>query len=140
MWMNHHRLFTHMRHSDDVLMLTNLLLLLGVVWIPYPTLLMAQAAVKGDFRDAAMLYNGSYFVLALLFALQLYTATARDLVDREYAAVRHIEISYFVGPIIYAVCFAVTWWSVPLSLTINGAMALYFLLSPSIRVGLARKP
>src|ERR1017187_26660 len=43
MWVNHHRLFSHIHRSDDVLMVTNLLLLLGVVWIPYPTSLMARA-------------------------------------------------------------------------------------------------
>ena len=66
MWINHHRLFTHVRRSDDMLLLSNLLLLLGVVGIPYPTLVMAQAVSKGGFRDAALLYNGSYLAIALL--------------------------------------------------------------------------
>jgi uncharacterized membrane protein len=59
MWINHHRLFFHIRRSDEILMLTNLLLLLGVVWIPYPTALMAQAVATGQLRDAAIFYNGS---------------------------------------------------------------------------------
>lgn len=91
MWINHHRLFTHVRRSDDMLLLSNLLLLLGVVWIPYQTLVMAQAVSKGGFRDAALLYNGSYLAIALLFNLLLSTAIRRNLVDREYAAVRHIS-------------------------------------------------
>jgi len=139
MWINHHRLFKHIRRSDDVLMLTNLVLLLGVVWIPYPTSLMAQAVTRGSILDAAILYNGSYLVIALLFNLQLYIAIRRGLVDREYAAVRHIAKSYVIGPALYALCLAVTWWNVPLSLTINGAMALYFLLSPSLQGAAARE-
>ncbi len=133
MWINHHRLFTHVRRSDDMLLLSNLLLLLGVVWIPYPTLVMAQAVSKGGFRDAALLYNGSYLAIALLFNLLLSTAIRRDLVDREYAAVRHIAKSYLIGPSMYALCLAITWWNVPVSLAMNGGMALYFLLSPSLR-------
>ena len=137
MWINHHRLFTHVRHSDDVLMVTNLLLLLGVVWIPYPTLLMAQALTIGRVREAAILYNGSYFVIALFFNLQLYACIHRGLVDREYSAVRNIARSYALGPGLYAICFAVSWWNVPLSLAINGALALFFLLSPELRVSSA---
>lgn len=133
MWINHHRLFTHVRRSDDMLLLSNLLLLLGVVWIPYPTLVMAQAVSKGAFRDAALLYNGSYLAIALLFNLLLSTAIHRGLVDREYAAVRHIAKSYLIGPSMYALCLAITWWNVPVSLAINGGMALYFLLSPSLQ-------
>lgn len=136
MWINHHRLFTHVRRSDDMLMLSNLLLLLGVVWIPYPTSLLAQAVTRGSILDAALLYNGSYLAIALLFNLLFYTCIHRRLVDCDFAAVRTIARSYLIGPAMYALCMAVTWWNVPLSLAINGAMALYFLLSPSLQ----RKP
>jgi|ERR1035438_1579636 uncharacterized membrane protein len=130
MWINHHRLFSHIVRSDDVLMVTNLLLLLGVVWIPYPTSLMAQAVVNGRLRDAAIFYNGSYLALALLFNLLLFTCTARGLVDRNYAGVRGIARSYAAGPLMYILCLATSWWSVPLSLAINGGVAIYFLVSP----------
>jgi uncharacterized membrane protein len=133
MWINHHRLFTHVRRTDDMLLLSNLLLLLGVVWIPYPTSLMAQAVTKGVVLDAALLYNGSYLVIALLFNLLFYTCIQRRLVDCEFAAVRGIAKSYLIGPSVYVFCFVITWWNVPLSLAINGAMALYFLLSPSLQ-------
>lgn len=41
--------------------------------------------------------------------------------------------SYLVGPSMYALCLAITWWNVRVSLAINGGMTLYFLLSPSLR-------
>jgi uncharacterized membrane protein len=131
MWINHHRLFSHIQRSDDVLMVANLLLLLGVVWIPYPTMLMAQAVSTGQVRDAAILYNGSYLVIALLFSLLLFTCIHRRLVDREYAGVQGTVKRYSLGIVMYVLCFAVTWRNVPLSLAINGGMALYFLLSPN---------
>src|SRR3954447_20216694 len=37
MWMNHHRLFTYITKSDTTLMILNLLLLLGVTVVPFPT-------------------------------------------------------------------------------------------------------
>ena len=115
MWINHHRLFTHVRRADDVLMVTNLLLLLGVVWIPYPTLLMAQALTSSRVSEAAILYNGSYLALALLFNLQLQACIRGGLVDREYVALRHIARNYAIGPVLYLICFAANWWSVPRS-------------------------
>jgi uncharacterized membrane protein len=133
MWINHHRLFSHILRSDDVLMVSNLFLLLGVVWIPYPTSLMAQAVVTGRIRDAAILYNGSYLALALLYNLLMLTCTLRGLVDRDYAGVRAIARRYAIGPLMYAICLATTWWNVPVSLAINGGLAIYFLLSPEAR-------
>jgi len=130
MWINHHRLFSHIQRVDDVLMATNLLLLLGVVWIPYPTSLMAQSVGTARMHDAAILYNASYLAIALLFNLLLFTCIRRHLVDRSYAGVQNIGKRYGVGPTMYLVCLAITWWSIPVSLALNGAMALYFLLSP----------
>src|SRR4051812_39389248 len=37
MWVNHHRIFTHVKHSDNMLLLLNGLLLLGVTIVPFPT-------------------------------------------------------------------------------------------------------
>jgi uncharacterized membrane protein len=42
MWMNHHVLFSHIRLVDRPLMVLNLLLLMGVVAIPFPTALVAE--------------------------------------------------------------------------------------------------
>lgn len=130
MWINHHRLFSHIQHSDDSLMVANLLLLLGVVWIPYPTSLMAQAVASGQLRDAALFYNGSYLAIALLFNLLFGVCVKRGLVDRTFAEVRGIARRYATGIAMYVLCFAATWWNVKVSLTINAGMALYFLLSP----------
>src|SRR5215470_20063356 len=37
MWMNHHRMFTHIRRSNYTLLVLNLLLLLGITAVPFPT-------------------------------------------------------------------------------------------------------
>jgi uncharacterized membrane protein len=130
MWINHHRLFTHINKSSDGLMVANLLLLLGVVWIPYTTSLMAQAVFSGRLRDAAILYNGSYLVIAILFNLLFGVCVRGGLLDRKVTGVRNIARSYAAGVLMYVICFTVTWLNVPASLTINFGMAIYFLLSP----------
>jgi hypothetical protein len=111
-------------------MVANLLLLLGVVWIPYPTLLMAQAVANGQIHEAAIFYSGSYLVIAVLFNVLLFACVKRGLVDRKYAGVREIAWRFALGPMMYGLCFAVAWWSVPISLAINAGLALFYLLSP----------
>ena len=57
MWINHHRLFNHIKRTDTGLLLLNLLLLLVIVFIPYPTALLAQQyALNPEMHDAALLY------------------------------------------------------------------------------------
>jgi hypothetical protein len=42
MWMNHHTALAHVRRVDRPLLVLNLLLLMGVVAIPFPTALVAE--------------------------------------------------------------------------------------------------
>ncbi|HCI81104.1 MAG TPA: DUF1211 domain-containing protein, partial [Ktedonobacter sp.] len=58
MWLNHHKLFTHIKHTNTVLMLINLSLLLIIVFIPVPTALLAPYLLHPDFHAAAILYSG----------------------------------------------------------------------------------
>ena len=52
MWINHHRLFTHIRRSNNTLMVLNLTLLLGVTAVPYPTAVLAQHLGRSGQRTA----------------------------------------------------------------------------------------
>ena len=58
MWINHHRLFTHIKRCNNTLMILNLLLLLGVTIVPFPTAVLATHIGFADQRTAALLYNG----------------------------------------------------------------------------------
>jgi len=138
MWINHHRLFVHITKADDLLMAVNLLLLLGVVFVPYPTSLMAASITMLDSdysRNVALFYNFGYFVIALLFNLLWFVCRKRGLLDHEFGHERVHAISnqYKIGPFCYAACLAMTWFSVPVSLGMNAAMAIYFLLPPHTR-------
>jgi uncharacterized membrane protein len=133
MWISHHRLFVHVRKADDLLMAVNMLLLLGVVIVPYPTALMAESITSinsSHSRDVAIFYNACYIAIALLFNLLWWVCRRRGLLDREiqHERVHQLTMRYAIGPVLYAACLGVTWWSVPLSLGMNAMIALYFLL------------
>ncbi|HEX6551266.1 MAG TPA: TMEM175 family protein, partial [Ktedonobacteraceae bacterium] len=46
MWLNHHRLFLHIKRINTVLVLLNLSLLLVIVFIPVPTALLADYVTR----------------------------------------------------------------------------------------------
>ena len=134
MWINHHRMFTHIKKSDDVLLVLNLLLLLGVSVVPFPTAVLAQYLGGADQRTAAVFYNATFIVIALFFNALWRYAIARRLLDRSVNAVYAESISrqYAVGPIVYLICLGLAWINVRASISLNVALALFFALPASL--------
>ncbi|MBK8035454.1 MAG: DUF1211 domain-containing protein [Chloroflexi bacterium] len=67
MWINHHRLFTIIRRSDNNLMLLSGLLLFGVTVVPFPTSIVAAYLLDPQQRAAVFIYNGWFFLVAIMF-------------------------------------------------------------------------
>jgi uncharacterized membrane protein len=134
MWINHHRLFTHIRRSNNTLLFLNLLLLLGVTAVPFPTAVLAQHLGGSDQRAAAILYHGTYFVIAVFFNI-VWRYASRNLLgkDADTGATSTISAQYAVGPLLYLACIALAWVNVPVSLLLNVGLAVFFAL-PSHRV------
>src|SRR3984893_2318795 len=70
MWMNHHTLFGHVRLIDRPLLVLNLLLLMGVVAIPFPTALIAEHLTgTGPNRSGGSLATVIYGVVMIVISL-----------------------------------------------------------------------
>jgi uncharacterized membrane protein len=136
MWINHHRLFTHIRRCDDALLIYNLLLLLGVTVVPFPTSVLAVHLGQPDQRTAALLYNGTYFCIAVFFNLLWRHAAARNRhllgSDADPLSVERISRSYAMGPMLYLLCCAVAYFNVPASLLLNLIIACFFAVPPTL--------
>jgi len=133
MWMNHHRMFTHIRRSNDTLLVLNLLLLLGVTAVPFPTAVLAAHLGTPEQRTAALLYNGVYIVIAVFFNVLWRYAVSHHLLDKSLtASAAMISRQYAFGPIIYLICFVLAWVDVRISLGLNVALAIFFALPPSM--------
>jgi uncharacterized membrane protein len=46
-WINHHALFRHIVRADGMLLLLNLLQLMAIAFLPFPTAVLAQAFHRG---------------------------------------------------------------------------------------------
>ncbi|HVH30158.1 MAG TPA: TMEM175 family protein [bacterium] len=135
MWINHHRLFTHIRRSDDALLVLNLLLLLGVVAVPFPTAVLAASLGQPGERTATLLFSGTYVLIAIAFNIlwRYASSSTRRLLGPEVdaTAVKQISAQYAFGPLLYAACFVLAWVSVQASLFLNAALACFFAIPPA---------
>ena len=70
MWTNHHTLFGHIRFVDRPLLVLNLLLLMGIVAIPFPTALIAEHLTGPDRSGgqvAAVVYGVVMIAISIFY-------------------------------------------------------------------------
>jgi len=135
MWINHHRLYTHIKRTNTMLMLLNLLLLLIIVFVPVPTALVAEYLVHPDQHAAALLYSGTMIILAICFnLLWRYASYHNRLLSKnaDERAVNAITKQYWLGPVVYLLAFILALFSTPASLTLNFLLALFFAIPPRL--------
>lgn len=131
MWVNHHRLFNHIHRTDNTLMFLNLLLLLGVTVVPFPTALLAAHYSTPSRTIAAAVFNGTYVFIAIFFNVLWFHAVKADLLKSETPeSAGWISRRYGIGPLSYLICFALSWVSVPASLALNIGLAFYYAMPP----------
>jgi len=138
MWINHHRLFTHIKKSDDMLLIINLALMFGVTVIPFTTSVLAAHLGHPGARTAVILYDSAYLGIAVFFNLLWRYAASRDGhllakdADREMAD--KLTQQYNYGPLAYAIAIALAWVSINASLLINLVLAFFFAIPPHYAV------
>jgi uncharacterized membrane protein len=133
MWMNHHTILAHVQRVDRPLLVINLLLLMGVVVIPFPTVLVAQHLKGGgaDAKAAVVTYGLVMIAISLGFAgLWIYVATRAPALGAAVPpeALRQSIPGFTGGLIAYVVATLIAWFFSPLAaLIIFGLLAVYYL-------------
>ena len=126
-WINHHAMFEHIVRADRMLLLLNVLHLMLIAFLPFPTAVLAEAFSRGTGEPvAAAFYGGTLTVLGVLVnAMWRYAAHEHRLLDPHLtaAAARRIGRGFLVGPIVYAistvVALVVPWLALALFLLLN---------------------
>jgi uncharacterized membrane protein len=133
-WLNHHATVNLLARTDHGLQVHNLLMLLPVSVLPWPTALLAEYArdgTAGDQRLAVMIYGLTSTAMAVLFNLMWrYLLRHPELhkphVSRELLAVRNRR--YNLGLATYPLATLIGLLSVPVFLGLIIALALMYLL------------
>ena len=87
-WMAHHALFRCLQYADAMVMRVNLVLLMAVSFLPFPTGLMAEAIRDTDAERAAVVFYGLTLLLISVLLRVLWGAVAGrpDLLDQNVSA------------------------------------------------------
>jgi uncharacterized membrane protein len=127
-WIHHHRLFRMLERADHTLLNLNLLLMLAVLVVPFPTALLAEYPYE---RVSAVLYTSVVACNALLFNVMWRHICRRPGLlrpDIDRVVVRIVGLQYQVGAITYLVLVAISFFSVYASIVGNILAAVYFAL------------
>ncbi|MDI2129795.1 TMEM175 family protein [Yinghuangia seranimata] len=133
MWTNHHQVFGHIARVDRPLLFLNLLLLLVVGALPWPTSLVADYLRDGhNARIAVAIYSGFMVAHALTFSLFWWYVTRtghlfRPEVDR--AAAKATQFRFGLGMILYPVTVGLAFVTPVGTLFLHGALAIYYMFN-----------
>ena len=130
MWVNHHALVAFAARIDRPLLFLNLLLLLFVALLPFPTALLAEYLdTPRDAEVAAAVYSGNMLGCAIAFNL-LWRWIVRDArlvhahIDLDAARTRTRRFS--VGILVYGATVAVSFLNAFATLALHALIAIYY--------------
>lgn len=126
-WVNHHRLLDAVVSVDQTLLFLNLLLMMVVAFIPFPTGFLAQSFREGQGESAAaVLYGAVLLAIGCVFALTwLYLARTTSLLIDPGRSRTSLRRS-LTGPVAYAIAILTAFFTPLLSVALYAAIALYF--------------
>jgi len=131
-WVNHHGQFHRIATVDRPLQFLNLLLLMFVVLIPFPTELLASYLHSGsDQHVAAAVYSGTLLAMGLCFAASWrYVSSRGHLLTRAISKseLRALVLRNAIGQSVYAVALGLAFVSAPACLALCALAALYYTL------------
>jgi uncharacterized membrane protein len=136
MWINHHDVFRQIGRVDRTFLVINVLFLMFVSFLPFPTRVVAEHLQSADDRRAAaLLYGLTMTGIAVMYGLiWLYAARGRRLIrpDADQRTVSGITRTFGPGIPIYAAGTLLAFVSPVASLVVFAAVAIFYTLSSSL--------
>jgi uncharacterized membrane protein len=137
MWLNHHSVFSYFERIDRPLVYLNQLLLLTVVFVPYPTGVLGEALRRGEGTQvAAIVYTVTMAVNAYCWtALWLYASSGRRLLHEGFPEEqrRAATAAFTAGSVLYTVAIGVAVINAYAALAFQFLMAVYYAVDPLSR-------
>src|SRR5688572_10360471 len=138
MWVSHHAMFERIASVDRPLLFLNLLLLMGIAFLPFPTDLLATYVADGggDAHVAAAMYSTTMTLIGIVFlSMWVWLARNPSLVVEGIPPerVRKAMVRSLVSPVVYGLTIGLAFISAIACLVVYGAVAIYFARGPSAR-------
>jgi uncharacterized membrane protein len=137
-WVSHHQMFTIIRRTTTTFLFLNVLFLLPVAFVPFPTALVAGHILEAATRTTAVLVYGAVsVVIALMFNVLWAYAFRNGLVVTGTGAVRAQAVArgFIVGPLIYLAATLLAFVNPFISMAVFAGLAVYWMLPGKIPGG-----
>ncbi|MEV1244377.1 TMEM175 family protein [Nonomuraea sp. NPDC049750] len=125
-WMNHHRMFHFIYRTDGILLTLNVLLLMDVAFLPFPTHVLAEALRSEHGTQMAAVFYGIVLVIGGIFynAVWWYSSLGHRHLGAHIspAEARSLRFRWGMGPVLYLVATVIGAFSAV------GALVFYVLL------------
>ena len=134
-WINHHYCVETFARADRTLLFLNLLLLLVVGFLPFPTKLVAQYLQQPGEQAAVYAYDATFVVMAIVYnTWWRYGSTGRRLISESVpdATVRAITRAFNPGVPMYGLVFLVAVFSPLASVILTFVIAAFYLPSAAL--------
>jgi len=134
-WMNHHHTVSLLARTDRTMQFINILLLLTVAFLPFPTKLVAQDLHHGGETAAALVYTATLLLMAALhqvwwrYARQGRRLIADEVPDSTLAAV---DRAYLAGVPAYGAAFVIAFFNPLAAVFLTFAIAAFYLPSAAL--------
>ena len=129
-WILHHVMFHHIRRASRGLLWLNMLFLMSVAFLPFPTDLLAEC-IFHESNVVVALYGLAHLITGLSLAgVWFYAVHDRRLVDEEIdpALIRTMTISSLLGPVMYAIGAVVSVLSIQASIVIYALVPVLYVM------------
>jgi uncharacterized membrane protein len=134
-WMNHHHTCSLIGRTDRTFLFLNILLLMTVAFLPFPTSLVAEHLRGNGAEAAALAYAATFVLMSVLYNIWWrYASTDRRLIaDRvPDSALRGVSRAFNPGVPMYGAVFVIAFFSPLASVLLTFAIAAFYLPSAAL--------
>jgi len=135
-WSNHHTVMAQLGRVDRTFLMLNVLLLLCVAFVPFPTRLIAEhLRDRHDLEAAALAYGATMTVMSIAyFTLWIYASHAGRLLhtDADPRVVSGITRSSLPGTPVYLTATLIAFVAPLASVIMFAAIALFYVIESSV--------
>jgi uncharacterized membrane protein len=130
-WVNHHHMFKLIARTNHSFLILNVLFLMTICILPWPTALLADYARTEGASVAAATYGGVMTGVSIMFnVVWRYAAKDQRLLVPGISpeAIARSHRNYLAGPIVYGAATLIAFIEPYVSIVIYAALAVYWLL------------
>ena len=133
-WANHHFLFKLFKKTNHVFNLLNVLFLMTISFLPFPTAVLGEYILDEEQRKTAITFYSIGIALPALswLLMWLYGSYKKRLIDHDLSAttIRYLNRKFTLSNILYLSAIIISLFSANIAIILNVILTLVYLLAP----------